>query len=197
MCRLRPPVTWCRRGITREIWSWTRRLRLSAGRMRCWWKGTRWGHVAAGRDAYVCAALKRFLIKHLFCIQEVEEDRKKAEEEGMALQSRKGKADDLTITISKSTDVRVRSSITEIRILDLPPIYFLQNLFFSLCGSRRVVWWWQSWAAASLQLEKDSRSLDRTRGTKVQFMVLGKATGSSWPSPWLAKRSILIPSDSI
>ncbi|KAM4723366.1 coiled-coil domain-containing protein 9B [Anableps anableps] len=36
--------------------------------------------------------------------KEVEEDRKKAEEEGMALQSRKGKADDLTITISKSTD---------------------------------------------------------------------------------------------
>ncbi|XP_044021442.1 coiled-coil domain-containing protein 9B isoform X1 [Siniperca chuatsi] len=35
--------------------------------------------------------------------KEVEEDRKRAEEEGMALQSRKGKADDLTITISKST----------------------------------------------------------------------------------------------
>uniref|UniRef100_A0A096MAL7 Coiled-coil domain containing 9B n=1 Tax=Poecilia formosa TaxID=48698 RepID=A0A096MAL7_POEFO len=35
--------------------------------------------------------------------KEVEEDRRKAEEEGMALQSRKGKADDLTITISKST----------------------------------------------------------------------------------------------
>ncbi|XP_078796876.1 uncharacterized protein ccdc9b isoform X2 [Oryzias latipes] len=40
--------------------------------------------------------------------KEVEEDRKKAEEEGMALQSRNGKADDLTITISKSTsDSRV------------------------------------------------------------------------------------------
>ncbi|XP_024132757.1 coiled-coil domain-containing protein 9B isoform X2 [Oryzias melastigma] len=40
--------------------------------------------------------------------KEVEEDRKKAEKEGMALQSRKGKADDLTITISKSTsDSRV------------------------------------------------------------------------------------------
>ncbi|XP_027855734.1 coiled-coil domain-containing protein 9B isoform X1 [Xiphophorus couchianus] len=36
--------------------------------------------------------------------KEVEEDRRKAEEEGMALQSRKGKADDLTITISKSMD---------------------------------------------------------------------------------------------
>ncbi|XP_028294014.1 coiled-coil domain-containing protein 9B isoform X2 [Gouania willdenowi] len=35
--------------------------------------------------------------------KEVEEDRKRAEEEGMPLQSRKGKADDLTITISKST----------------------------------------------------------------------------------------------
>ncbi|KAM9354875.1 coiled-coil domain-containing protein 9B [Pholidichthys leucotaenia] len=35
--------------------------------------------------------------------KEVEEDRKRAEEEGMALQCRKGKADDLTITISKST----------------------------------------------------------------------------------------------
>ncbi|XP_041810151.1 coiled-coil domain-containing protein 9B [Chelmon rostratus] len=35
--------------------------------------------------------------------KEVEEDRKRAEEEGMALQSRKGKADDLTITITKST----------------------------------------------------------------------------------------------
>ncbi|XP_045917775.1 coiled-coil domain-containing protein 9B isoform X2 [Micropterus dolomieu] len=35
--------------------------------------------------------------------KEVEEDRKRAEEEGMALQSRKGKAEDLTITISKST----------------------------------------------------------------------------------------------
>lgn len=37
----------------------------------------------------------------------MEEDRKKAEEEGMALQSKKGKADDLTITISKSTSVSV------------------------------------------------------------------------------------------
>ncbi|XP_072314288.1 coiled-coil domain-containing protein 9B [Eucyclogobius newberryi] len=36
--------------------------------------------------------------------QEVEEDKKKAEEEGMALQSRKGKADDLSITISKSAN---------------------------------------------------------------------------------------------
>ncbi|XP_035282226.1 coiled-coil domain-containing protein 9B isoform X1 [Anguilla anguilla] len=34
--------------------------------------------------------------------QEVEEDKKRAEEEGMALQSRKGKAEDLTITINKS-----------------------------------------------------------------------------------------------
>ncbi|KAF3701356.1 putative protein C15orf52 -like protein [Channa argus] len=40
--------------------------------------------------------------------KEVEEDKKRAEEEGMALKSRKGKADDLTITISKSTsDSRV------------------------------------------------------------------------------------------
>ncbi|XP_061600326.1 coiled-coil domain-containing protein 9B [Cololabis saira] len=40
--------------------------------------------------------------------KEVEEDRKKAEDEGMSLQSKKGKADDLTITISKSTsDSRV------------------------------------------------------------------------------------------
>ncbi|XP_030575523.1 coiled-coil domain-containing protein 9B isoform X3 [Archocentrus centrarchus] len=40
--------------------------------------------------------------------KEVEEDRRRAEEEGMALQSRKGKAEDLTITISKSTsDSRV------------------------------------------------------------------------------------------
>ncbi|KAM7403937.1 hypothetical protein PAMA_004379 [Pampus argenteus] len=40
--------------------------------------------------------------------KEVEEDKKRAEEDGMAPQSRKGKADDLTITISKSTsDSRV------------------------------------------------------------------------------------------
>lgn len=40
--------------------------------------------------------------------KEVEEDRKKAEEEGMALQCRKGKADDLSITISKAiSDSRV------------------------------------------------------------------------------------------
>ncbi|XP_053701321.1 coiled-coil domain-containing protein 9B isoform X1 [Synchiropus splendidus] len=40
--------------------------------------------------------------------KEVEEDKKKAEEEGMALHNRKGKADDLTITISKSiSDSRV------------------------------------------------------------------------------------------
>lgn len=35
----------------------------------------------------------------------MEEDKKKAEEEGMALQGRAGKADDLTITISKSSSV--------------------------------------------------------------------------------------------
>ncbi|KAI4875154.1 hypothetical protein NFI96_013025, partial [Prochilodus magdalenae] len=34
--------------------------------------------------------------------QEVEEDKKRAEQEGMALQSRKGKVEDLTITINKS-----------------------------------------------------------------------------------------------
>lgn len=40
--------------------------------------------------------------------KEVEEDKKRAEEDGMALQSRKGKADDLSITISKSpSDSRV------------------------------------------------------------------------------------------
>ncbi|XP_061651147.1 coiled-coil domain-containing protein 9B isoform X2 [Phyllopteryx taeniolatus] len=40
--------------------------------------------------------------------KEVEEDKKRAEEEGMALHSRKGKADDLTITVNKSTcDSRV------------------------------------------------------------------------------------------
>ncbi|XP_036398736.1 coiled-coil domain-containing protein 9B [Megalops cyprinoides] len=36
--------------------------------------------------------------------QEVEEDKKRAEQEGMAMQSRKGKAEDLTITINKSTN---------------------------------------------------------------------------------------------
>ncbi|XP_035023568.1 coiled-coil domain-containing protein 9B isoform X2 [Hippoglossus stenolepis] len=39
--------------------------------------------------------------------KEVEEDKKRAEEDGMALQSRKGKAEDLTITINKSTSVSV------------------------------------------------------------------------------------------
>ncbi|XP_077411454.1 coiled-coil domain-containing protein 9B isoform X3 [Vanacampus margaritifer] len=37
--------------------------------------------------------------------KEVEEDKKRAEEEGMALQSRKGKTDDLTITVNKSASV--------------------------------------------------------------------------------------------
>uniref|UniRef100_A0A9J8CS72 Coiled-coil domain containing 9B n=1 Tax=Cyprinus carpio carpio TaxID=630221 RepID=A0A9J8CS72_CYPCA len=36
--------------------------------------------------------------------QEVEEDKKRAEQEGMLLHSRKGKADDLTITINKSSN---------------------------------------------------------------------------------------------
>lgn len=38
-------------------------------------------------------------------LQEVEEDKKRAEQEGMLLHSRKGKADDLTITINKSSNV--------------------------------------------------------------------------------------------
>uniref|UniRef100_UPI0037E877A0 coiled-coil domain-containing protein 9B isoform X3 n=1 Tax=Semicossyphus pulcher TaxID=241346 RepID=UPI0037E877A0 len=45
--------------------------------------------------------------------KEVEEDKKRAEEEGMALQSRKGKADDLTITISKSTTQDNRVVVTK------------------------------------------------------------------------------------
>ncbi|XP_041668795.1 coiled-coil domain-containing protein 9B isoform X3 [Cheilinus undulatus] len=45
--------------------------------------------------------------------KEVEEDKKRAEEEGMALQSRKGKADDLTITISKSTSQDNRVVVTK------------------------------------------------------------------------------------
>ncbi|CAB1450045.1 unnamed protein product [Pleuronectes platessa] len=36
--------------------------------------------------------------------KEVEEDKKRAEDDGMALQSCKGKAEDLTITINKSTN---------------------------------------------------------------------------------------------
>ncbi len=38
-------------------------------------------------------------------LQEVEEDKKRAEQEVMPLHSRKGKADDLTITINKSSNV--------------------------------------------------------------------------------------------
>ncbi|XP_060918545.1 coiled-coil domain-containing protein 9B isoform X3 [Labrus mixtus] len=45
--------------------------------------------------------------------KEVEEDKKMAEEEGMVLQSRKGKADDLTITISKSTTQDNRVVVTK------------------------------------------------------------------------------------
>ncbi|XP_023258491.1 uncharacterized protein C15orf52 homolog isoform X3 [Seriola lalandi dorsalis] len=45
--------------------------------------------------------------------KEVEEDKKRAEEEGMALQSRKGKADDLTITISKSISQDSRVVVTK------------------------------------------------------------------------------------
>ena len=40
-------------------------------------------------------------------MQEVEEDKKMAEEDIVTLQGRKGKADDLSITISKSTSVSV------------------------------------------------------------------------------------------
>ena len=43
----------------------------------------------------------------LGCVQEVEEDKKMAEEDIVAPQGRKGKADDLSITISKSTSVSV------------------------------------------------------------------------------------------
>ncbi|XP_041703487.2 coiled-coil domain-containing protein 9B isoform X1 [Coregonus clupeaformis] len=45
--------------------------------------------------------------------QEVEEDKKRAEEEGMALQSPKGKAGDLTITINKSTSQEPRVVMTK------------------------------------------------------------------------------------
>lgn len=48
-----------------------------------------------------------YLFALLFCdvLQEVEEDKKRAEQEGMSLHSRKGKPDDLTITINKSSNV--------------------------------------------------------------------------------------------
>lgn len=38
-----------------------------------------------------------------FDFQEVEEDKKRAEQDGMALQGRKGKVEDLTITITSPT----------------------------------------------------------------------------------------------
>ncbi|MEQ2217532.1 hypothetical protein XENOCAPTIV_013809 [Xenoophorus captivus] len=64
--------------------------------------------------------------------KEVEEDRKMAEEEGMALQSRKGKADDLTITISKSTDVCILYSS-----------YFPDCFYFKLLWDRYFFDWMQ------------------------------------------------------
>ena len=43
----------------------------------------------------------------LGCVQEVEEDKKMAEEDVVSPPGRKGKADDLSITISKSASVSV------------------------------------------------------------------------------------------
>uniref|UniRef100_A0A3B1JM04 Coiled-coil domain containing 9B n=1 Tax=Astyanax mexicanus TaxID=7994 RepID=A0A3B1JM04_ASTMX len=45
--------------------------------------------------------------------QEVEEDKKRAEQEGMALQSRKGKVEDLTITINKSPTLQEKRVVTK------------------------------------------------------------------------------------
>ncbi|XP_052002148.1 coiled-coil domain-containing protein 9B-like isoform X2 [Xyrauchen texanus] len=44
--------------------------------------------------------------------QEVEEDKKRAEQEGMSLHSRKGKSDDLTITINKSSNEQQQRVVT-------------------------------------------------------------------------------------
>lgn len=38
----RRPVTWCPRGTMRRTWSWTRRSRPCVGKMKHWWRGTRW-----------------------------------------------------------------------------------------------------------------------------------------------------------
>lgn len=103
----RRPVTWCPRGTMRRTWSWTRRSRPCVGKMKHWWRGTRWVSVivVAAESWKAAVAFFSNCASWLLYIKEVEEDKKRAEEEGMALLGRKGKADDLTITISKSTTV--------------------------------------------------------------------------------------------
>ncbi|KPP61744.1 hypothetical protein Z043_120123 [Scleropages formosus] len=58
-------------------------------------------------DCWGCGELYgccRRALTHVCPLQEVEEDKKRAEQEGMALQGRRGKAEDLTITINKSAN---------------------------------------------------------------------------------------------
>ncbi|KAF7704159.1 coiled-coil domain-containing protein 9B isoform X1 [Silurus meridionalis] len=74
--------------------------------------------------------------------QEVEEDKKRAEQEGMAMQSRKGKVEDLTITINKSpTEKRV---VTKKGLGDAVPKGVqnqedVHNIFSAGRGKRRQI----------------------------------------------------------
>lgn len=67
----RPPVTWCPRGIMRRTWSWTRRLRLSAGRMKLSWRGTRWEEVFTYKKSFwdlMCGACNSFSFSNYFIV---------------------------------------------------------------------------------------------------------------------------------
>lgn len=63
----------------------------------------------------------------------MEEDKKRAEQEGMALQGRKGKAEDLTITINKCANV---SEVTAQKNTD--PLLFTSKPHASIVTSE--VW---------------------------------------------------------
>ncbi|XP_038150411.1 coiled-coil domain-containing protein 9B isoform X1 [Cyprinodon tularosa] len=111
--------------------------------------------------------------------KEVEEDKKKAEEEGMALQSRKGKADDLTVTISKSAD--------ESRVVVTKP--FRSG---SPAGSGQQ--------EGGADREGEGSSLEAGRGTRKQLMVTmvgrkGKRVVSERPEKQPGPTDVKSPSD--
>lgn len=122
--------------------------------------------------------------------KEVEEDKKKAEEEGMALQSRKGKADDLTITISKSTDVCILyASFYFIVVFSFKPIH---DVFFScFVQESRVVVTKPLGSGSPTGTGQQEGGVDRVgegstlgagRGTRKQLTVTmaGKKVNSFW-----------------
>lgn len=188
-CPHRHLVTWCPKGIKERTLSWTRRSRLSAGRMKHSWSGTRSEHVHADEDDYARRKLGAYMLADWLPPSTVwrlggggGQETGGRGRNGSAVPCRESRRPHHHNQQVQQCEFRWLGPVTR-------PLSLFHDTLFSTVWSRTVVWWWRSPSAAVHQLGKNHRRLGRSRGRRVLHQGSAGATWSSSWSPWLAKRS--------